>query len=628
METFEFGTRLRDLRKRAGLSQRGLATKAGIDFSYLSKIESGAMPPPSEKVILRLAEVLNTDKDELLTLAGKVPSDIAQILKNREALELLRSRQTQKKIKAASKREGTGIMKTLFSYKYLSRVGIAIALICAIGASLWFSAPTPVRALEVTITPPSPGTLGTAHSFTMKVDIPNPELVPIQSIDMEIYNVNDVSKKMTCTNLPLTNNGSQNYSTAGGTVSVTASTTNWQWYEGTSSADWKGTGYSFSPPNVFGYGYQDIGTASITYSGTWTSPSGWPSGGYQIKVNLNAQSSTLTKTFTEYSGQFTLSSPVLAGGGGVGGAPKIPGITNLGSYVSSTGYFYRSVTAQSDDDKVKVAINAGTTGLTTESKRLSQISILPMVDPPAPPERANVVGLTYDLGPDGATFDPPVTLTLQYDRSLIQQGVAEKDLVIAYYDKDKGEWVELESVVIPETNTIVAKISHFTAFTVLAKQPAAPPPPPPPPPAPKPAAFSVSNLNVSPAKVETKETVTVTVYVANTGGTEGSYTVVLKINEVKEAEKSVTVTAGSSTQVAFRVSRETAGSYTIDVDGLSASFTVTAPPAPPTTPVEKEEVPEVPAPSPIAWWVWLIIAIVAATVIGLSVWLIAKRRFI
>ncbi|MBI4282896.1 MAG: helix-turn-helix domain-containing protein, partial [Chloroflexi bacterium] len=61
METRKFGTRLKELREQAGLSQRELADKVGVNFSYLSKIESGATPPPSEKVILRLAEVLDAD---------------------------------------------------------------------------------------------------------------------------------------------------------------------------------------------------------------------------------------------------------------------------------------------------------------------------------------------------------------------------------------------------------------------------------------------------------------------------------------------------------------------------------------------------------------------------------------
>lgn len=58
------------------MSQRELATRAGIDFTYLSKIENARMEPPSEKVILKVAEALDADPDELVLLAGKIPSDI------------------------------------------------------------------------------------------------------------------------------------------------------------------------------------------------------------------------------------------------------------------------------------------------------------------------------------------------------------------------------------------------------------------------------------------------------------------------------------------------------------------------------------------------------------------------
>ena len=98
MDDYNFGRKLRELRKAAGLTQRQLAHQVGVNFSYLSKIESGTMPPPSEQVIIRLAEVLNADRDELLVLAGKIPADIAMILKNRQAIEILRSGRTRKKI--------------------------------------------------------------------------------------------------------------------------------------------------------------------------------------------------------------------------------------------------------------------------------------------------------------------------------------------------------------------------------------------------------------------------------------------------------------------------------------------------------------------------------------------------
>ncbi len=138
METKKFGARLKELREQAGLNQRELASKVGINFTYLSKIESGVMPPPSEKVILRLAEVLNADTDELMTLAGKVPPDIAQMLKNGKILQRLRSDHARQMTKAS----GTiPIVKPMKSYKGLSKIAIAIVLVLAISVSLWFASP-------------------------------------------------------------------------------------------------------------------------------------------------------------------------------------------------------------------------------------------------------------------------------------------------------------------------------------------------------------------------------------------------------------------------------------------------------------------------------------------------------
>jgi transcriptional regulator with XRE-family HTH domain len=86
-----FGEKIRDLRKKLGLSQRDLADRVGIDFTYLSKIENNRADPPSEEVIKKLAKELGTDSDELVVLAGKIPSDLARVLaQHPEQLRFLR----------------------------------------------------------------------------------------------------------------------------------------------------------------------------------------------------------------------------------------------------------------------------------------------------------------------------------------------------------------------------------------------------------------------------------------------------------------------------------------------------------------------------------------------------------
>ena len=127
----------------------------------------------------------------------------------------------------------------------------------------------------------------------------------------------------------------------------------------------------------------------------------------------------------------------------------------------------------------------------------------------------------------------------------------------------------------------------------------------------------MANLSIQPAEVQPNETVAITVSVANTGGTEGSYIAVLKINGVKEVEKSITIAAGGSEIVTFSVTREEAGSYSVVVDRLSGSFTVIAAP-----PAVKPPPPEV---QPINWPV-LGGVIAGVVVVGLLVFLLIRRR--
>jgi PAS domain S-box-containing protein len=69
-----FGQRLRELRHHKGLTQKELADRAGVSITYVSKLETGALPPPREKTILALADILDADQAELFGLARKIPS--------------------------------------------------------------------------------------------------------------------------------------------------------------------------------------------------------------------------------------------------------------------------------------------------------------------------------------------------------------------------------------------------------------------------------------------------------------------------------------------------------------------------------------------------------------------------
>ncbi len=72
---------------------REVAWRVGIEPSYLSKIEHREEPLQGEQTIRRLAEGLGESPDTLLALAGKVSSDLLEIIRERPTVvaELLRA---------------------------------------------------------------------------------------------------------------------------------------------------------------------------------------------------------------------------------------------------------------------------------------------------------------------------------------------------------------------------------------------------------------------------------------------------------------------------------------------------------------------------------------------------------
>lgn len=86
----DFATILREKRRAAQLSQRRLAELAGVDFSYISKLENGRLPAPAADTVIRLAKILNCPAEELLAAAKKMPEGMEGNLSGQpEALRFL-----------------------------------------------------------------------------------------------------------------------------------------------------------------------------------------------------------------------------------------------------------------------------------------------------------------------------------------------------------------------------------------------------------------------------------------------------------------------------------------------------------------------------------------------------------
>jgi hypothetical protein len=386
------------------------------------------------------------------------------------------------------------------------------------------------------------------------------------------------------------------------------------------------------------------------------------------------------------------------------------------------GEFTADVSARSDDFKVEIFIPKGTVARSVFGTSISSIRIQRMVGPPLRPKNTVTVGLVYEIGPAGATFEPPVDLIMEYDVADIPAKVAQKNLVVAAFDDSTGQWTYLESTVDIVNDTVTAKISHFSAFAILAltrpasftvthlsftpgevnlgesvsisvlvtntgdltdnykinlkinnwvvqtkevildggdsktvtfsvtpdtvgeytvnimdllgifavKVPEAPPEPTPAPVVkPAPTRFAFSDLSVVPSVVEPAEQVTITAVVTNTGDREGSCTVVLKINGAEEARKEVDVAVGKSETVTFTVGRDVEGSYFVNIDSEIGRFMVIASTTPAAPPLIAPDEPAEPPATPLSLSVWIIIAVVAAGLIGGTViMLVIKLRIL
>jgi hypothetical protein len=89
-----------------------------------------------------------------------------------------------------------------------------------------------------------------------------------------------------------------------------------------------------------------------------------------------------------------------------------------------------------------------------------------------------------------------------------------------------------------------------------------------------PAQMSLQYLSVNPQQAAANQPVTITTNVVNTGNEAGNYNVALKINGQVEQTRMVSVGPQGTQPIKFTIMKAQPGTYTIDVQGKSGSFTV------------------------------------------------------
>jgi transcriptional regulator with XRE-family HTH domain len=91
--TERFGEFVRRKRVEKEIGLREMAKMIGVSPTYQSKVERDEFPPPAEDKVRKIAAIIGCDVDELLARAGRVSSDLSEIIKEhpREIAALLRT---------------------------------------------------------------------------------------------------------------------------------------------------------------------------------------------------------------------------------------------------------------------------------------------------------------------------------------------------------------------------------------------------------------------------------------------------------------------------------------------------------------------------------------------------------
>jgi transcriptional regulator with XRE-family HTH domain len=93
MSAKKFGALVRREREAKEIGLREMAKMIGVSPTYLSKVERDEFPPPAEDKVRAIAVIIGCDVDDLLARAGRVSSEITDIIKHRpvELAALLRT---------------------------------------------------------------------------------------------------------------------------------------------------------------------------------------------------------------------------------------------------------------------------------------------------------------------------------------------------------------------------------------------------------------------------------------------------------------------------------------------------------------------------------------------------------
>jgi beta propeller repeat protein len=147
--------------------------------------------------------------------------------------------------------------------------------------------------------------------------------------------------------------------------------------------------------------------------------------------------------------------------------------TSAKIYASPNGVITQATRLRSTDSHAIINITEGVVAKNASGNPLSEITVKAIPSgslPPVPSGSAGTfAGLAYDLGPDGASFSPPVSLSFS-----LPQAQSDQDYVVKSFDQKSGTWEDLPTSFDAATGTVTAHLSHFCVFALFSRPRAAP----------------------------------------------------------------------------------------------------------------------------------------------------------
>jgi len=355
---------------------------------------------------------------------------------------------------------------------------VTVLLIIAIVLSLLFITSNSADAVQVSVSASSSNvSQGNAVTFTTTVSIQSTERIPIQTAKLTICA--DVACNSQLTSSPY-------LSPYNMTLSNTNPSTGYYTYGPGYGFDSNlGVGYVFSDEAGYG-GYS--GVVTLTYQCTVTTSTQWAAGTYFARADIDCGS----HTFSSIPATFAVTASGSGGGGGTGGGgggteqpsetpvatpadtptptPESPiQAHTLTDVIDSEGVILDDITVSFANGIVELQMTANTVALDQQGQPLSEITMEAPQAPALLPSEKHLVMVT-DLGPTGATFDPPILVSMTYNPDSLPAGASEEELVLAIHDSESKQWVSLEQISVDTvTHTISGITGHFTQFAILAE---------------------------------------------------------------------------------------------------------------------------------------------------------------